>query len=137
MKRLVLAATAALLTAAPLAAHDEAQKAGAASEEFLELVEGRVAGEAKSCISTFNNNDLRMVENVGLVYDRGDTIWIALARHPERLDYWDVPIIERRGSHLCKTDVMRTIDRHTGMFSGAVFLEDFVPYTKVEAAEAG
>jgi len=39
-------------------------------------------------------------------------------------------VIERFGSQLCKTDLTRTVDRHTGHVSGVVFLSDFVPYTK-------
>lgn len=129
MKKLILAAASALAVAVPAAAQDRAE---IAEEAFTELVEGRTAGEARSCISTFNSNRLRVEEHVGLVYERGDTIWVARARHPENLDYWDVPVIERWGSRLCHNDIMRTIDRSTGMFSGVLFVDEFVPYTKTE-----
>lgn len=124
-------AVAALAMAAPASAQDREERAERA---FAELVEGRVAGEARSCISTFQSNRLRVEEHVGLVYERGDTIWVARARNPERLDNWDVPIIERYSSQLCRSDVTRTIDRGSGMFSGVLFLEDWVPYTRSEAA---
>lgn len=136
MKPILAAATAALAFAAsPLAAEESAIAAQAenTSEEFLELIEGRVAGEPKSCIFTYGTSsgrDLRLVENVGLVYERGDTVWIAMARSPDRVDDDEIPIIERRGGSLCKTDVTRTIDRFGGFFSGIIFLDDFVPYTK-------
>jgi len=134
MKQLLAltAATAALALSAPSIAQDRSERA---EEAFAELVEGREAGEPDSCISTFVRNRLRVVEYVGLVYERGDTIWVARARNPDRLGVWDVPIIERYGSQLCRYDVTRTIDRSTGMFSGVLSLEDWVPYTEVDEAD--
>lgn len=131
MKSLAMtAAGLAALAATPLAAQDREERAEAA---FQELVEGRTAGEAQSCIVTPNSNRLRVEEHVGLVYERGDILWVARARNPQNLGNWDVPIIERySGSRLCTTDVTRTIDRSTGHFSGVLFLDDFVPYTRVE-----
>ena len=125
-------AVAAMALAAPATAQDREERSERA---FAELVEGRVAGEARSCISTFRTNRLRVEEHVGLVYEQGDTLWVARARNPHTLDTWDVPIIERFGTRLCNTDVNRTIDRSSGIFSGVLFLDDFVPYTKVDSAE--
>lgn len=126
------AAAALALTSAPLAAQDRSERA---EQAFAELVEGRTAGEPQSCISAFQSNRLRVEEYVGLVYERGDTIWVARARNPESLSTWDVPVIERYGSRLCNNDIIRTIDRNSGMFSGVVFLEEFVPYTRDDTAE--
>lgn len=136
--KLILAAAAAataLTIAVPAAAQDrEAEREAQYEVAFEELIEGRVAGEPTSCINTFRSNRLRVVENVGLAYERGDTLWVARASNPRNLGPWDVPIIERTGSQLCRHDVNRTIDRSSGMFSGILFLSDWVPYT--EAAEA-
>ena len=126
----ISAAVAAMALAAPATAQDRETRADTA---FAELVEGRTAGEATKCISAFRSNGLRVEENVGLVYERGDTIWVARATNPRSLDYWDVPIIERFGSRICTNDVTRTIDRSSGMFSGVLFLDDFVPYTRDQA----
>ena len=101
-------AVAAMALAAPAHAQDREERAQTA---FAELVEGRTAGEATNCITTFQTNRLRVEEHVGLVYERGDTIWVARARNPQNLSTWDVPVIERFGSRLCHNDVMRTIDR--------------------------
>ena len=132
LKSLVIStAVAAMALTAPATAQDREDRADRA---FAELVEGRVAGEPRNCISTFQSSRLRVEEHVGLVYDQGDTLWVARARDPERLDNWDVPIIERFGSQLCRTDVTRTIDRGSGVFSGVLFLEDWVPYTRADEA---
>ena len=130
-----VASAAALFAAAPALADDHSYDARLMAESdaaFAELVENRVAGEPRRCIVTFNDNALRVVENVGLAYRRGDTLWVARARNPRNLDGWDVPVIERYGSRLCTNDVMRTIDRNSGMFSGVLFLDDFVPYREAE-----
>jgi hypothetical protein len=129
MKQLLtaLTGTAALAVSAPAMAHNEGD------EVFEELVEGRVAGEPQQCISTFHTNRLRVVEHVGLVYERGDTLWVARTRSPRQLGHWDVPVIERYGSsRLCTHDVRRTVDRSGGYFSGVLSLEDFVPYRRPE-----
>ena len=125
------AAAAACAFAVPAAAQDReySERADAA---FAELVEDRVAGEPQACINTFNSNRLRVVERVGLVYERGDTLWVARARNADNLSVWDIPIIERYGSRLCRHDVTRTIDRSSGIFSGVLFLDDFVPYRQIE-----
>lgn len=148
MKTLIAATVSAVLalSAGPLAANEHSEDRDAKrlakamaeidQEAFAKLTEGRVAGEPKSCVTTFRNNGIRIVEHVGLVYDAGNTLWIAIASNPRRLDDFDVPVIERYGSQLCKFDQITLIDRSSQMFSGVLFLHDFVPYTKVEEATA-
>ena len=133
MKAVVVAVTAAatLAFAAPALAQSERQ-IERSERAFAELTEGwEVAGEPESCIATFDTNRLRVVENVGLAYRRGDTMWVARARNSHNLGPWDVPVIERFGSSLCRHDAMRTIDRSSGLFSGVLFLDDFVPYRRI------
>jgi len=104
-------------------------------EAFQELIEGRVAGESTPCINASRTNRIQVVENVGLTYERGGTLWVARASNPRSIGPWDIPIFERHGSQLCRHDVNRTIDRSSGMFSGVLFLGDWVPYTETEDAE--
>lgn len=129
MKAILACTIAATLAAisAPLAAETRAERAEA---RLAEMIEGRTAGEGRSCISAMNSNRLRVIDHVGIVYEGGGTIWVARASDPRQLDSFDVPIIERHGSQLCKTDIIRTVDRSTGMHTGVVFLSDFVPYTR-------
>ena len=133
LSRFALAAAAGLMLVAPAAAQDRDERVELA---FAELIEDRVAGEPQTCINTgVRSNRLRVVENVGLVYERGDTLWVARARNARNLGPWDVPVIERYGSQLCRTDVIRTIDRASGIFTGVLFLDDFVPYRPAEDAD--
>ena len=125
---MTLAAISVLvLGVAPASADTPAERAEA---RLTERLEGRTAGEPRNCITVMNNNKLEVVERVGLVYEQGDTLWLARTTSPNQLRYDDIPIIERMGSQLCRQDVMRTVDRSTGSFTGALFLDQFVPYTR-------
>jgi hypothetical protein len=129
-KILATLAAATVLTTGAVSVH--AQTRQERSEARLaEMLEGYVAGEPVSCINTTRASRLTVFERLGLVYDDGDTIYVARATNPNMLDSEDVPVIQRYSSQLCTSDVMRTIDRHSPSFQGALFLEDFVPYTRV------
>ena len=129
MKKLAITlAGAALALTGTAASADSLTERGEA--KLARMLDGRVAGEPRSCISAFDSNRIRVIEHVGIVYDNGGTIWVARATHPEVLGPWDVPIIERHTSQLCTSDLIRTVDRNGGNFTGVVFLEDFVPYTR-------
>lgn len=123
----VLAGAALFLGATGASAETLAEKGEA---ELARLIEGRTAGEPVSCISTFGNDRLRVIEHVGIVYEAGRTIYVARANNAKTLGPWDVPVIHRFGSQLCKTDIIRTIDRSSGFITGMVSLNDFVPYTR-------
>lgn len=113
---------------------DELSPAQQRGEERLaEMLEGRVAGEPQSCISTFRSNALQVIPYVGLVYESGDTIYVARAANPRSLRRTDVLVIDRTSSQLCRTDIIRTMDRGSNSPTGVLFIEDWVPYTEVEA----
>lgn len=130
MKKLLAAAAAATFALSGTAVSAQTlQERGEA--RLAEMLEGRVAGEPQSCISAFRGNRVKVIEKVGLVYESGDTIYVARVSNPNMLDRHEIPVIERFGSQLCRTDVIRTIDRNSGFITGALFLENFVPFTQV------
>ena len=124
---LILAGAAIALTGAAASAETRAEKAEA---ELAKMLEGRSPGEPVKCITAFHGNNIRVIDHVGIVYEAGDTIYVARATHPHHLDHWDVPVIERFGGQLCSNDIMRTVDRSSGHITGPLFLEDFVPYKR-------
>jgi len=102
-------------------------------EKLAKLLEGREAGEPQSCIPTWRNSNLTVIDGTALVYKAGKTYYVNRTAHPESLDWTDVLVIDRfSGTQLCRLDQVKTIDRGSGFFTGVVFLEDFIPYTKVE-----
>jgi hypothetical protein len=124
---LFLAGSALALTGATASAETRAEKSEA---RLAKMLEGRTAGEPVQCISALSSNRIRVIEHVGIVYDAGNTIYVARATDPKQLDHWDVPVIERFGGQLCTNDIMRTVDRSSGHITGPLFLDDFVPYTR-------
>ena len=139
---LLYAASLALLAAPTLAqdgerADEEQTEQTKGEKELAKLLEGRVAGEPTSCIRTPPNDRVRVIDDTAIVYGRGKTIYVNRTSRPSDIDDGDTMVIRRfSGSQLCKTDTVTTIDRGSQMFSGVIFLSEFVPYTRVETNAA-
>lgn len=120
------ALAAAGLVAAPLQA---ARQSG--EERLAELIEGRVAGEPRHCLPMLGSRPLTLIDKTAIVYKDGNRVWVNRTAYPESIDEDDILIIRKFGSSsLCRSDTITQADRYTGMFSGVIFLEDFVPYEK-------
>lgn len=139
--RPLFAATMALgLLAAPAIAQDKPSNAAASEEmtkgeaELAKLLEGRVAGEPQRCIRIHPDRGMRVIDKTAYVFGRGNTIYVQHTKNPEDIDDDDVLVSRIWGSHLCRLDNVTTIDRYSQFFSGVVFLEDFIPYTRVKAS---
>ena len=107
-------------------------RSGPTGEERLaHMLEGRVAGQPMRCINDFHGKDVQVIDRVGVVYDAGNTLWVARASDPESLRDRDILIVERlSGATLCRDDIKRTIDRVDGSLRSVVFVSDFVPYRR-------
>ena len=124
---LVLAAIAAMATGPALQARERLTP----QQELAKLLEGRVAGRPTSCVSTFGNSQMRILDKTALVYGSGRTIWVNVPRNPEALDDDDILVTRQTGGQLCRLDIVNMIDRTGGFYRGFVALDDFVPYRKV------
>ena len=123
---LAVVAAAAGLVAAPIEA---ARVSG--EERLAKMLEGRTAGEARDCIFTPGNANLTVIDKTAIVYKAGGKVWVNRTANPEQIDDDDILVIRRfSGSSLCRQDTITLADRSTGMFTGVIFLEDFVPYEK-------
>jgi len=98
--------------------------------KLAHMLEGRTAGEPVNCISALRSTNIQVLEHVGIVYESGNTIYVARPSDPDQLRRNDIVVINRYGGQLCTSDMIRTVDRYQGFTTGAVFLNDFVPYTK-------
>lgn len=128
MKTLFRVSTAALaMMAAPALANDSERAESEA--ELAEMLEGRVAGEPQSCIP-LRNAQLRILEDVAIVYEVGSTVYVNVPRNPEHLDDSDVLVTRTISNRLCRQDIVSTLRRSGGFYSGNIFLGDFVPYRK-------
>ncbi len=125
--RLIIAAAVLVMagTVANSAGRKEKNEA-----QLTQMLVGRTAGEPVSCVPAYQSSRLKVIEGVALVYDSGDIIYVARPTQPDMLGRDDIIVIDRFGGQLCHTDVVRTIDRTGGYFTGVVFLGKFVPYRK-------
>ena len=130
MKTLAMILAGAALALTGTATVSAKSLAERGEERLAKMLEGRVAGEPVNCIYTTRSNKLEVIENVGLVYDAGDTIYVARPTNPKSLGRTDVLVMERFGSQLCDTDMIRTVDRYAGYVTGVVFFDGFVPYRR-------
>jgi hypothetical protein len=139
----LLAAAASGLALTPLAAQDagtgEAKAEAPApmtkgEKRLAKLLEGRVAGEPVRCIRALPTQRMQTIDGTAYVYGSGDTIYVQRTRDPSAIDDDDALVTTRfNASELCALDITTTVDRVLGFFTGAVFFEDFVPYTRVKA----
>jgi hypothetical protein len=125
--RLIIAT--AMLALAGVAAHS-ADRTEKNEAKLAKMLEGRTAGEPVSCIPLMKSNRFELIEGVAMVYNVGDTFYVARPTDPKALRRDDIIVIDRFGGQLCHTDVIHTIDRAGGYFTGVVFLGKFVPYKK-------
>lgn len=137
------AAALALTPALPASAQGQGDlEAGTAApapqtkgeKRLAKLLEGRVAGTPQPCIRTLPQDRMETLEGVAYVYGSGHTIYVQRTRDPQRISGNDTLVTNRfNATQLCRVDLSTTIDRLTGFFTGAVFFEDFVPYTRVKS----
>ena len=137
-----IAATGALAAMALFAAQpaiaddhadDQAVEMTKGEKELAELLEGRVAGEPQTCIRQLPSDHVKAIDKTAYVYGRGNTIYVQRTSNPERIDDRDVLVSRRFSStQLCRTDVTNTVDPLNGVFTGSIFFEDFIPYTRVD-----
>lgn len=126
----LIAAVALVATGATAVAADKPTRAEKNEARLAKLLEGRVAGEPVSCLPAFQTDKLEIIEGVAMVYGWGDTIYVARPTDPKALRWDDVVVINRTGSQLCNTDIVRTVDRMSGFTTGVLFMDKFVPYKK-------
>ncbi len=132
--KVIMSSTVLAMVAAAAIAADQPARADKYTEKneakLAQMLQGRTAGTPVSCIPAPQSRKLEVIEGVALVYDAGDTIYVARPTDPQMLKRDDIMVIERFSSQLCNTDVVRTIDRVGGYMTGVIFLKQFVPYKK-------
>lgn len=137
MTKAILPALAALAFAATPTLAEESEREDKAEltkgeKKLAKLLEGRVAGEPKNCIRDRPVRSFQVIDNTAIVYRIGSTIWVNRTKHPENLDDSDALVFRRYGPTLCSTDIVTSIDRFNGFYTGNVFLSEFVPYRRAE-----
>jgi len=126
-----LIASLAAVAACGLAAAPALADRLTGEEKLAKMLEGRVAGEPASCISTLRSGrSLQIIDKTAIVFREGRTLWVNRTANPETLDSDDYLVIRHMGSgsRLCRLDNVTSQSQTGNFFTGAIFLEDFVPY---------
>jgi hypothetical protein len=111
--------------------------AGAAAKldpeaKLAKSLNGRLAGEPVDCVNLRDIKSSTIIDRTAILYEtRGGTIYL---NRPdagrESLDDWDILVTRTHMNRLCSIDVVDLYDAGGRMWSGSVFLGQFVPYRK-------
>ena len=121
------------LTILALAGAADARPRMSGEAELAKLLQGRVAEAPVECITTFpSSSDMTVIDKTALVFGRGNVIYVNRTQHPREVDDDEILVIKKFGSssQLCRTDIITTVDQGSRMYSGNVFLSQFVPYRR-------
>lgn len=123
-----------LLPLAMIAAVADASPRQTGEEQLAKMLEGRTAGAPLDCIRTLPNTDMTVIDGTAIVVRRGKTLYVNRTRDPASLDDRDGLLLKRfgDGGQLCSIDTMTTFDRTSHIYTGNVFLTEFIPYTKAK-----
>lgn len=103
------------------------------TERLNKELAGKTAGKPVTCISDFNSTNLvRISDDILLYRVSGNLVYknnlrsscTGLARDT------DVLVSEQFGGQKCRGDLLRLVDRTSGIIGGVCSLGDFVPYRK-------
>ncbi len=128
MRKTIFPTALALLSVGAHAASPTRAEQGEA--KLAKMLEGRTAGKPQSCISAPVSDRLQIIDQTAIVYDVGETIYVARPDQPKSLNADDILVIDRLAGELCKQDVVRTVDQSSVATTGTIFLGDFIPYRK-------
>jgi len=105
--------------------------------ELAQAVAGRVAGEPVDCIDMHRVRSSHIIPGTAIIYDAGGVLYVNRPRGgAESMDQWDIMVNRLWSSELCSIDTVELIDQGSHMFSGTVFLGEFVPYRRVQTGSA-
>jgi Family of unknown function (DUF6491) len=96
-------------------------------------LEGKVAGKPTNCISTFGNENLIRISDDMLLYrSSGRLVYQNKLRSicPGLANDSDIIVTEIFGGQLCRGDLVRLVDRSSGIPGPACSLGEFIPYRK-------
>src|SRR3546814_6024022 len=126
--------SAAMLAAAPAAV---ASDKPTGEEKLAKMLDGRVAGEPRDCITLSSVTSSQVVDKTAIVYRIGSTLWVNRPENgAESLDDNDNILVTKLISpRLCSIDTVQLHDRASHMYAGFVSLGTFVTYSKVRSEE--
>ena len=123
MRRLVI--LLALASCSPVA------PAPAGSDPFARELAGRIAGPAKSCVSSNQSQGLRAVDGQTIAYELGTTLWVnRLEQACPAISPHNTIIAESNGAQFCRGDHIQGLETGAIIPGPTCTLRDWVPYRR-------
>ena len=88
---------------------------------------GRTAGPTQSCVRNDSSVSVHFTNRDTLIFTSGSTVFLNTTRCPALTDN-DIPVFQVFGSQYCRGDIVKTVDRFSGIPGPSCVLGDFVPY---------
>lgn len=96
---------------------------------FEQELASRVAGEPQTCVSTFGNQNLRVIDDLTIAYEVGTTLWVnRLPGSCPALSPYNTLIVETASGQYCRGDRVRGAEPGTVIPGPPCNLQDWVPY---------
>lgn len=104
--------------------------AGGESPELTRLLEGRVAGAPRSCLSLLEMRDSRVFHGTIIYRVSRDKIYRNDLNGCPELNSNSFPIFKSTTGQICQGDIVDLVDRGVQFPIGACSVGPFVPYTR-------
>ena len=104
---------------------------GASADALGRELAGRTQGATTSCVSTFGNQNLRVVNPGTVAYGDGKTIYInRLMSACPALNQFNTIIVERTGGEYCRGDHIRGLEPGAIIPGPVCILGDWTAYSR-------
>ncbi|WP_373489989.1 hypothetical protein [Parasphingorhabdus sp.] len=133
MKKLLFAIPAALLLSAPAVSSEQITLTEKQQTELDKRLEGRTAGEPRSCINRNDQRNMTVISDDILIFGSNRNAKTIYVNKPHGGCYnADNSILSysKPTSSLCRGETVQLIDHGTRASMGSCAFGEFVPYTK-------
>ncbi|WP_417592616.1 hypothetical protein [Parasphingorhabdus sp.] len=133
MRKLLLTIPAAILLAAPAMSEEKITLTEKQQAMLDKRLEGRTAGEPKSCISSNDQRNMTVISDDLLLFSssrNAKTIYVNKPYGGCRNADRNILVYRRSTAALCRGDIIQLVDNASGMTVGSCAFGEFVPYTK-------
>lgn len=124
---LLIGATLASCAAAP-----QPGRSARAESRFQELLAGKVAGPAVSCLPSYRDSDMVVIDDQTVAFrDSSRRVWVSrLQNSCSNLGSGHYALVTKRfgGTGLCRGDIGQVADLTNGITVGSCVFGDFTPY---------
>ena len=133
MRNVTVLMVAAGVLASCTTAPDTAARMAEADAKLDRLLAGRQAGPAVDCVSTYRANDMIRIDDNRILFKDGARLYLNNFNDSTcsglASDNYALVTKTFNGNRLCRGDIAKVQDIHTGTVVANCVLGDFVPYT--------